>query len=167
MARKSRCILPWGIALGLFLLLLGVATACSSGGNAEQESPTPSLTRVNEAGNVTIEATWVTAAHRQQLALPALSEYPPEDYILIHLTLDTHSVDLSKYQLATLAVLTLPDGSSAAPAAWVGISDSGHHREDILVFPGQVDEEGLPPQGGVQMVLRGIAGVSERIFRWE
>ena len=75
--------------------------------------------------------------------------------------MDTHSKELST-DLAQTAVLTDDTGRDYAPIAWQGDPPGGHHREGILQFP--------PPAGNpksVELKIKDIGGVSERIFRWE
>jgi hypothetical protein len=74
--------------------------------------------------------------------------------------LDTHSVALDSYDLKSLSVLHDDTGKTYLP---VGAENkgTGHHREIVLTFskPG--------PEGKrVELVIKDIAGVKERIFRW-
>jgi hypothetical protein len=54
-----------------------------------------------------------------------------------------------------------------APEAWESISDDRHHRAGVLVFA-RVTPDGAPlDAGAVELVMKGIAGVPERVFRWQ
>ncbi len=163
----------WRQAAGGLLLLLavaGVLSACS------QETSPPllerggveSLVRVDGGqGGVTVQATWVTPTHLEDMSKDVVRGYPVERYVLIHLKLDTHSVDLLKYDLPGLAALQRPDGAVFAPAAWLAVEESGHHREGVLAFPGGSPEQWTAGGGAALLTLRGIADVPERVFAWE
>ena len=154
------------------LLVAGASTLACGEGQRNTPAPTAplaqSLTRVDGGqGGVTVEATWVAAPHRQELALDSLRDYPADRYALIHLKLDTHSGDLSRYDLPRLATLTGPGPAPVAATAWLEMAEGGHHREGVLVFPGRGDEQGRPEGGRAELKLTGIAGVAERLFLWE
>ncbi|MBI2872552.1 MAG: hypothetical protein HYY00_05090 [Chloroflexi bacterium] len=160
----------WGATVVLFLLAGMASAACARQGAAvPSATQTPgqalarSLTLVDEGGGgVTVEATWVTEGHLQEMPQTRLEGYPLERYALVHVKLDTHSGDLAGYDMARVAALSVGGGPPVQATLWVGLEDSGHHREGALVFP-EPGSEG----GQVEMVLREIAGVPERAFRWE
>jgi len=77
------------------------------------------------------------------------------------IALDTHSVDLDSYELKTISVLRDDAGNTYSPTA-VENKGSGHHRETTVSF--------AKVAGGtkrVELVIKDIAGVKERIFRWD
>ena len=77
------------------------------------------------------------------------------------IALDTHSVDLDRYDLKALSVLRDDQGKTYAPIR-VENEGSGHHRQIVLVFP--------RPSGNVkklELVIKDIAGVKERLFRFD
>jgi len=119
-----------------------------------------------EGGGVAVEVTWVTSDHLGSWGSAKAEEYGIEGYVLLHVKLDTHSGDLGRYNLAELTSLRL-EGGDYRPSAWEAISDSSHHREGILVFPRQAADGTRLDAGPVAVVMKGIAGVPERIFRWE
>lgn len=155
----------------VLVLLLAVMAATGCSGQDKSASPgagTPieSLTRVDGGQNgVTIEATWVTPSHLEQMPKESLQSYLAQGAVLVHLTLDTHSVDLSKYDLARLATLAGQTGGVGA-TGWVGIEEDSHHRDGVLVFPGWSNECWAEAQGKAELTLRDIAGMAERVFRW-
>jgi hypothetical protein len=82
--------------------------------------------------------------------------------------MDTHSVDLDRYDLKDLAVLKTGAGLELQPITW-DAPKGGHHRSGTLVFPA------TPPDGGLSidadaltltLVIRDVAGVPERTFQW-
>ena len=75
--------------------------------------------------------------------------------------LDTHSVNLDSYDLKTVSVLRDDAGNTYSPTA-VDNKGSGHHRETIVSF-GKV----ASGTKRVELVIKDIAGVKERIFRWD
>jgi hypothetical protein len=101
---------------------------------------------------VTIKVTW-----------SGLSAGPVFDVVM-----DTHAIDLDGYNLAQLAVLRV-DGREVQPSGW-DAPKGGHHRQGALAFPATAPD-GKPliesDTRAVELVIRDVAGVPERIFRWE
>lgn len=75
--------------------------------------------------------------------------------------LDTHSVNLDGYRFEEIVRLRDGRGGELAPAAVEGAEGSGHHREATVRFawPG-------PKPKTLELVVKGVAGVQERMFRW-
>ena len=74
--------------------------------------------------------------------------------------LDTHSVNLDVYDLKALSLIR-DDSGLATKATAAESKGSGHHREVVLTFPRpSLDRKWL------ELVIKDIAGVKERIFRW-
>ncbi len=146
MERKG--ITAAGAALLLMLLLLA---ACASEPGASPEL-TVGPTQTNEGGQVTVKVTWRGAAAG-----------PVFDVVL-----DTHAVDLDGYDLTRLAVLRTSDGREVRPTTW-SAGPGGHHRAGALVFSAN-GADGRPVltsgAGGFEIVIRDVAGVTERSFRW-
>src|SRR4029453_1720731 len=110
-------------------------------------------------GAVTVSATLLTP------------DKPRTDGTLaVQVKVDTHAVDLDQYQLEKLAVLRDAQGREIQAVGLESPSGSGHHREGVLTFPG-TDASGKPllsPEAKrLTLILRGIGGVSERVFRWQ
>jgi hypothetical protein len=76
------------------------------------------------------------------------------------LVLDTHSGSLDQDPIQ-IAVLTDDKGNTYRPSAWEGPGPGGHHREGILVF-NPID----PSPEYVELKIKNIDGVSERVFKW-
>ncbi len=79
----------------------------------------------------------------------------------IKLALNTHSVDLNGYQFEKMATLHDDGGRTYPLLAVESVSGGGHHREAVLRF-------GKLSQGAktVELVVKDLAGVPERTFRW-
>jgi hypothetical protein len=109
-------------------------------------------TQTNEGGQVTVKATW-----------SGMTAGPVFDIIM-----DTHAVDLDSYDLAQLAVLRVDGTREVRPASW-DAPKGGHHRKGTLAFPTTAaDGRALvgPGTRTVELMVRDVAGVPERVFRW-
>jgi hypothetical protein len=118
-------------------ILVGIlAVACSSGTDTEESSPSNDaggqLTQTAEAGGVTVDATWLTAATLTDLDAD-LSAYPLDRFVAVEIAFTTHSGDLSKIAMEEAA--TLQAGTETIrPEAWVSVSDDSHHRKGVVIF---------------------------------
>jgi hypothetical protein len=93
-----------------------------------------------------------------------------EDLWGFTVSLDTHSVNLSDIDIESRAVLRTGRGGELKPVAWRGVSEDSHHRSGLLLFSVEEAkkhgiESGSP--GPLELVLRDVAGVKERVLRWE
>jgi len=75
--------------------------------------------------------------------------------------LDTHSVNLDGYELKNITFLRDETGKIYPPTA-VENKGSGHHREVVLTFP-----KVSPESKRMDVVIKNVAGVKERTFRWD
>lgn len=75
--------------------------------------------------------------------------------------LDTHSVNLDGYRFEEIVRLKDGQGGEVAPAAVEGAKGSGHHREATVRFAWPD-----PKPKSLELVVQGVAGVPERVFRW-
>lgn len=136
------------IALGA-LLWTRFGDAAGDWGNG---SSVTGATRTSEGGQVTIAATW----------------QGPNAGPVFRVVLDTHTVNLDGYDLIQLAVLRTAEGREVPPSGW-DAPQGGHHREGTLIFPSTAPD-GSPtigsPTGAFELVIRDVAGVPERTFRW-
>jgi Spy/CpxP family protein refolding chaperone len=135
----------------------------SMGGQSQspmQAAGTPqNLTQEDKQGAVTVTATLLTP------------DKPRTDgKLAVQVKLDTHAVDLDQYQLEKLALLRDAQDREIQAVGLESPSGSGHHREGVLTFPG-TDSSGKPllsPEAkSLTLIVRGIGGVSERVFRWQ
>jgi hypothetical protein len=149
----------WAIALVAVVVLFGVALGVwNTFGPAKPADNVPAATtsgaamQTNEGGQVTIKATWQGAN-----AGP-----------VFEIVMDTHAVDLDGYDLKQLVTLRVDSGREVQPASW-DAPKGGHHRSGRLTFP-VTTADGAPLIGpgarSIELVIRDVAGVPERIFRW-
>ena len=98
----------------------------------------PGQTQTAQASGVTVEATLA-----------------PGDELRFTVVIDTHTVDLSGYDVVGKAHLVTANGI-ARPTGTSQLKDNtGHHVEATLVFPGE-------RSGPVTLVLEDLGGVPER-----
>ena len=130
------------LVLSAGLLLAGLLMIGESFGGAASE-----LTRTHSGGGVTAKVTYLNPGgnddHRFQVVL------------------DTHSVGLDGYDLKSITVLRDETGKSYLPTGAEN-KGSGHHREITLSF-----SKVSPEAKRFEMVIKDVAGVKERSFRWE
>lgn len=105
--------------------------------------------QVSDAGRVVIEVT------------PLKLDGTDGETLQFQVAMNTHSVDLS-FDLAQLALLRTDQGDEVAGLAW-DAPRGGHHVSGILSFPA-VD---LAEVQWFEIVLRDVAGVPERVLRWD
>lgn len=105
------------------------------------------LTRTHSGGGVTVKVTYLN---------PQGTDGPRFQVVL-----DTHSVDLDVYDLRELASLRDGGGQTLRPTE-VQYKGGGHHRQAILAFP-----ESFAPVKSLELVIRDVAGIKERAFRWD
>jgi hypothetical protein len=106
---------------------------------------------MSEGGQVTVTATWVAERRVPVFAV----------------ALNTHSVDLDAIDLTTLATLKA-GGAELRPIAW-NAAAGGHHRAGELTFPSTTADGRAvigPETQSIELVIRDVAGVPERTFRW-
>jgi len=104
-------------------------------------------TKSNEGGSVTVKVTPLALSDLQPLAFDVV--------------LDTHSVDLSD-DMTKVAILRDDQGNELKPTGWEGAGPGGHHREGKLKFGALTSRPKY-----VELVIKGIAQVPERVFRWD
>lgn len=154
--RLSRAyVIP--IVIVTVAVLIGAGVRLLSTATAVQAPPAPAAAapdqaRINEGGQVTVKATWAE----------------PSAGPVFTIVMDTHAVDLDGYDLAQLAVLRVDGGPDLAPVRWDAPA-GGHHREGTLAFP--TEQGGKPVIGAqtrtIELVIRDVAGVPERVFTWQ
>lgn len=149
------------IVLALALAACGGSDAVGSAGNTRPQAtpdgqaqglPLQASTQVSEGGQVSVEVTWLGPA-----AGP-----------VFEVAMNTHSVDLDGYDLAKLAVLRTDKGQEVRPSRWDAPA-GGHHRRGTLAFPDKAPDGGPligPNTAWIELVIRDVAGVPERVFRW-
>jgi hypothetical protein len=105
-------------------------------------------TRNNDAGQVAVEVQPLKLGDNQ-------------DTWEFAVALNTHSVELP-YDLTQVSMLRCEQGREHRPLEWEGSPPGGHHRQGVLYFT-PLDH----PSSFVEIVIRDVAKVPERVFRWE
>jgi hypothetical protein len=123
------------------LVLIGLLKNSESFGAAASDAAQTVL-----GGGVTTKVTYLN---------PKSSDEPRFQVVL-----DTHSVALDNYDLNAISLLRDDAGKTYLPNA-VENKGSGHHREVILTFP-----KVSPEAKRLEIVIKDVAGVKERTFRW-
>ena len=153
---------PWfarGIILVTLAVIVGVVLGFWNRLSPAQPADTApaavvsgALTHTNEGGQVTIKATC-----QGPVAGP-----------IFYVVMDTHAVDLDGFDLKQLAFLRINGAREVQPTGW-DAPKGGHHRTGTLTFPAKAaDGSALiaPDARTIELVIRDIAGVPERVFRW-
>ena len=128
-----------GILVTGLLLSIGPRTAGAG------EAPTTAKQSVS-GGGVTVDVTFLKDR---------------ADAAAFQVVLDTHSGNLDGYRFEEIVRLRDGRGGEVAPAAVEGAKGSGHHREATVRFTWPD-----PRPAGLELLVRGVAGVPERLFRW-
>ena len=131
----------------LTALLLALFFTVPLGIRAGYAAAAPRLTQTDSGGGVTVKVTY-------------LNPQGTED-ARFDIALDTHSVNLDALDLKAVSLLRDAVGNTYRPIR-IENKGSGHHRQVILVFQ--------KPSGEVsklELVIKEIAGVKERLFRWD
>jgi len=75
--------------------------------------------------------------------------------------LNTHSVNLA-FDMTEVSVLRCDQGQEYTPTVWEGPAPGGHHRSGVLKFAALDHSTSF-----VEIVIRDVAEVPERVFRWD
>ncbi len=153
--------LPVVVLLGAALLVLA---ACGGGPATVSAVPTaPPTTEPSNADVAPPPMTFSTQFHeggRVSVAVTPLDLSGTAETFSFQISMDTHSVDLG-YDLSQLATLRTDQGAAVQAIRWDG-PVGGHHVNGTLYFPAVNLEEAQ----WVQVVIRQVAGVPERVFHW-
>ena len=122
-------------------------------------------------GGVTVQATYLTEQYlRAKGREEEISRYQLDRYIAFNISMDTHSGDLRKNDLKRDVVLRNDKGITVSALSWEPLSDDAHHLSGVMKFPKQ-GSDGKPIIGDdtryLELVVYNIAGVKERVLRWE
>ena len=112
--------------------------------------PTNGLIQSNTEGSVTIDVEWIKAEN---------------DSLVFNVAMNTHSVDLDEYDLGELVVLRDDTGNEYHPVSWDS-APGGHHRQGTLTFP-IPDSLSQGKAKYVEIMIRDVAGIEERVLKWE
>lgn len=135
------------LAAAVLVVATGVVGHAAPASSAEVPQPVQTAVRDRGAGGVTVSAAWLGIR---------------EDRLAFRLSFDTHSVDLSGFDVPANTALRAGPGQELRPVRWQEERSSSHHRAGVLYFP-------LPRnvQGRLVVVVRNLAGVDERELLFE
>jgi hypothetical protein len=150
---------PWAIVLVALAVVVGTVVSIvalfspAQPANIAPAAAAPGVAaQTSEGGQVTIEATW----------------RGPSAGAVFDVVMSTHAVDLDGYDLTQLAVLRVNGAGEIHPANW-DAPKGGHHRQGTLTFPTTASDGSAligPDTRTIELVIRDIAGVPERVLRW-
>ncbi|MFN4218948.1 MAG: hypothetical protein ACK4HB_06695 [Candidatus Bipolaricaulia bacterium] len=129
--------------------------------SAPAQAPTEAeLTRSSQGEGITISVTFMN---------PLLKPEETAGQFVFKVALDTHTVDLSQFDLTKLAVLRTSEGITVSEGfSWEPESESGHHRKGLLKVAATL--KGAPiitkETKYIELELKEI-GTPSRVFRWE
>ncbi len=104
-------------------------------------------TKSNAGGSVTVDVKPTSLADGEPLEFD--------------IAMNTHSVDLAA-DMTKISLLRDDSGKEYQPTAWDGPGGGGHHRSGILKFAALTTKPKY-----VELVIKGLAKVPERVFRWD
>lgn len=137
-------------------------------GSMQPAAPVPSasapaeaqLTRTSEAEGITVAVTFMN---------PLLQFEETGGKLFFKVALDTHTVDLSSFDLTKLAELRTSEGVIVNKGfIWEPISESGHHRMGLLKIDGTLNSVPIITKETkyIELELKEI-GIPARLFKWE
>jgi len=152
---------PTNFAIAAILVVL-------SAGIAAGQKPTLAE-QIDTQDGITMKAIYVTPAYFKAAPRdPLTGKVDLDRTVVFAVVLDTHSGDLSRYDLVKTAILSNDRGRRVTPLQWVATADGAHHRAGGLVFP-KVDPSGSAIDGqarSLELIIRELGGVPERTLRW-
>ncbi len=153
------------LLLAAIISLAFIITACSSrftaGGVNKTTSP-PATGSFPMPANGPVQATTMGAV---TIDVEWVKTQAEPNSLTFNVAMDTHSVNLDQYDLSKLAVLRDDSGQEYRPLSWDS-APGGHHRQGRLTFT-YPDSLKQGKTKYLEMVIRNIAGVAERVLRWE
>jgi hypothetical protein len=132
--------------VGLLMPAIALASVLGVGVTIAASGPPADLTRQVGGGGVTVAATLLKDR---------------TESTSIQVALATHSVNLDPYHFDAIAVLRDDQGKAYPLEAVEKSTGAGHHRSAVLRFA-RVGADAK----AVELMVKGVAGVKERTFRW-
>lgn len=118
--------------------------------------------QAQEKGQVKNSAAITTEAQAAGVTAKVTYSNPGAAIPVFNVVLDTHSVELDQYRFEEIVVLRDPAGKEHKPQL-TSSKGSGHHREATLEFK----DAGLTGADYVELVIKGVGGVSERVLKFD
>ena len=129
-------------ALVRVIVMVSIAITTSAGSASAEP-----LTKRDTQGPVTVTATIVEP---MEIGAP----------LRLNIALDTHSISVDDVKFEDAVVVRATGGAELRPIA-VETKGAGHHRQALLTFPAGGHTSRL------DVVVKGVGGVAERVFAWE
>jgi len=125
-------------------------------------------------GDVYIDSIFATQEYfRSTGAISQAEKFGVENHLVFLINLTVHVGRLEPYQMDKMAVLKDENGREyEALPGWEVLTETSdnHHRQGMIRFK-RFDEQGNPviPDAAkkFQLVIRGVAGVKERVLEWQ
>ena len=130
----------------IMALLIGIVSSVTLSIGSAYAADDADFTRSVSGGGVAVKVTYLAHA---------------SDDLRFSVAMDTHSVNLDGYDLKALSFVRDDSGAVIQPVE-IKNKGGGHHREVILVFP-----RALGDWKWLEVVIKDVAAVKERTFRWE
>lgn len=132
----------------------------SGGGRMAGAGASPAqLTRTESKGPVTVAITYLNPQQKVK-----------EGDLAFHVKMETHTVELGKYEPNELSTLRNDKGEMVKPLRWESSTKEGHHLSGALIFP-QVSSAGKniigPDTRYIEIAMKDIGGGGEKVFRWD
>lgn len=155
---------PFAVLSTILILVLG---AIAQGAQAPTDL-SALVKRASQAG-VEVEVIFATPEYFKARGDEAgLKRYRPDENLVFFIWMNTHSGDLTLFDMRRISTLRTDQGREIEALRWEAISNNPHHRSGVLIFP-QVDSQGkrivTAQSKYVELVFRGLVGVEWR-FRW-
>ena len=150
------------VLISVVLLLLAALSATAA--------PTSAVyTRTHSGGGVDVKAIYATAEYFSAANdAKGAQRFRPAEQIVFLITFDTHSGDLTKYDVMSSIRLRTWSSKEYAPAAWESTSNDSHHRTGALIFPAVLGNQKVigPKVTAITLVIANLAGVPTRTLEW-
>ena len=134
------------IALVTAVVAFVLVTSFTGGGTVFGDK----WTRKDKQGSMTVDVKYL------------ISKENADKQSVFQLSLDTHSVDLYKYDIEKVSYIQFDDQAPINGGVW-DFTGSAHHFKGFITFNESVPEETKT----LRLLIRDVAGVSERVLEWE
>ncbi|MBI2141969.1 hypothetical protein HYU15_00590 [Candidatus Woesearchaeota archaeon] len=150
------------VAVAVLLFLLALVSGCEGRGDKQLVKPAAS-----RGENTPVGGGFSAIASGSTGDGDVLIEISPGEIrngvLAADVLVNTHSVDLSQFDLADLSTLRYK-GKSLKPVSAPVLS--GHHSSGEMVFDLGGDADSVNA-GGFAITIKGIPAVDERVFEWK
>lgn len=147
----------------IMMVILVLVAVCSTNKESRPSTSDAPPSAANDSVPISNGLTQTSAGGAVEIQVKWLAD--KKDSLVFDVSMNTHSVDLDKYDLKQLTVLHDSQGNEYQPLSWNSAA-GGHHRSGKLIFavPGSLNEGGTK---FLHMVMWNVAGVGERSLEWD